>query len=51
LRDYAPDPGGYSLKVLDRAMKGAYDHYFPGAGAKITFNALPAAAVAKEGQP
>jgi hypothetical protein len=39
MRDYAPDPGGYALKVLDRAMKGTYDHYFPGAGAKITFDA------------
>jgi hypothetical protein len=39
MKDYAPDPGGYALKVLDRAMKGTYDHYFPGAGEKITFNA------------
>jgi hypothetical protein len=36
LRDYAPDPGKYSLGVLDKANKGTYEHYFPGAGAKIT---------------
>ncbi len=36
LKDYAPDPGKYALGVLDRANKGTYDHYFPGAGAKIT---------------
>ena len=36
LRDYAPDPGKYSLGVLDKANKGTYEHYFPGAGSKIT---------------
>ncbi|HJZ73621.1 MAG TPA: hypothetical protein VKE51_17895 [Vicinamibacterales bacterium] len=50
LKDYAPDPGGYSLKVLDRAMKGTYDHYFPGAGAKITFNAPASGTLARGGQ-
>jgi len=49
MKDYAPDPGGYSLKVLDRAMKGTYDHYFPGAGAKITFNATAAGGSTKGG--
>jgi hypothetical protein len=39
LKDYAPNPGAYALKVMDRAMKGTYEHYFPGAGAKIAFNA------------
>jgi len=39
MKDYAPDPGGYALKVMDKAMKGTYEHYFPGAGAKITYNA------------
>ena len=50
LKDYAPDPGGYSLKVLDRAMKGAYDHYFPGTGAKITSNAPGAGSTATGAQ-
>jgi hypothetical protein len=39
MKDYAPNPGRYSLNVLDRATKGTYDHYFPGAGARITYNA------------
>jgi hypothetical protein len=51
MKDYAPDPGGYSLKVLERAMKGTYDHYFPGAGAKITFNAPSAGAPPNGSQP
>jgi len=29
LKDYAPDPGAYSIKVLDKASKGTYEHYFP----------------------
>jgi hypothetical protein len=37
LKDYAPNPGAYAFKVLDRASKGTYDHYFPGAGARITY--------------
>ncbi len=36
LKDYAPDPGGYSLRVLDKAMKGTYEHYFPRPGTKST---------------
>src|SRR5437763_2392255 len=36
LKDYAPDPGKYSLQLLDKANKGTYEHSFPGAGAKIT---------------
>ena len=36
LKDYAPNPGAYALKVMDKAMNGTYDHYFPGAGSKIT---------------
>jgi hypothetical protein len=47
LKDYAPDPGKYSLQVLDKANKGIYEHYFPGAGAKITLG--PAAAPARPG--
>jgi hypothetical protein len=39
MRDYAPNPGAYALKVVDKAMKGTYEHYFPGAGSKITYNA------------
>jgi hypothetical protein len=44
MRDYAPDPGAYSLKVLDKAMKGTYEHYFPGAGSKITYGGSPSPA-------
>jgi hypothetical protein len=29
LKDYAPRPGEYSLKVLDSATKGTYNRYFP----------------------
>ena len=43
LKDYAPDPGKYALAVVDRAVKGSYDHYFPGAGARITYGAQPKA--------
>jgi hypothetical protein len=39
MKDYAPNPGKYALGVLDRATKGTYDHYFPGAGSRITFDA------------
>ena len=37
LKDYAPNPGKYAMQVVDRATNGTYDHYFPGAGSKITF--------------
>jgi hypothetical protein len=47
LKDYAPDPGKYSLQVLDKANKGIYEHYFPGAGSKITLG--PAAAPLRTG--
>jgi hypothetical protein len=29
MKDYAPNPGAYALKVLDKASKGTYEHYFP----------------------
>ncbi|MCA1562197.1 MAG: hypothetical protein LC804_18650 [Acidobacteria bacterium] len=29
LKDYAPNPGAHALKILDRASKGTYEHYFP----------------------
>ena len=31
LSEYANDPGGYSLKIIDRAGKGSYSHYYPAA--------------------
>ena len=40
LKDYAPDPGTYSLRLLDKATKGTYQHYFPGAGGKVTFGSV-----------
>jgi hypothetical protein len=46
LKDYAPNPGAYAFKVLDRAAKGTYDHYFPGAGAQITYGGQPPAPAA-----
>lgn len=36
MKDYAPDPGGYSLKVLEKANNGTSEHYFPGASGRIT---------------
>ncbi|MBA2306202.1 MAG: hypothetical protein H0W08_26735 [Acidobacteria bacterium] len=29
LKDYAAKPGDYALKVIDKAGKGTYEHYFP----------------------
>ena len=29
MRDYAPNPGAYSLEVLRKANAGTYQHYFP----------------------
>ena len=29
LRDYAQKPGAYALKVIDKAGKGTYEHYYP----------------------
>ena len=43
LKDYAQKPGDYAFKVLDSAAKGTYAHYFPGAGAKITYSGQPSA--------
>ena len=39
MKDYAPNPGAYALKVLDKAQKGTYEHYFP---AKPTSTTPPA---------
>jgi len=29
LKDYAPNPGKYAIGVMDRAIKGSYEHYYP----------------------
>jgi hypothetical protein len=29
LKDYAPNPGRYSLQVMEKAQNGSYTHYFP----------------------
>jgi hypothetical protein len=29
LKDYAPNPGAYQLKLVEKAMNGTYEHYFP----------------------
>src|SRR4029078_6870966 len=37
LKDYAPNPGDYAFKVMEKANNGTYEHYFPGAGSQITY--------------
>jgi hypothetical protein len=37
MKDYAPNPGDYAFKVMEKANAGTYEHYFPGAGSQITF--------------
>ena len=34
MRDYAPNPGKYALKVVEKANGGSYEHYFPAPGTK-----------------
>jgi hypothetical protein len=29
LKDYAPNPGRYSMQVMEKAQNGSYSHYFP----------------------
>jgi hypothetical protein len=36
MKDYAPNPGDYAFKVMEKANAGTYEHYFPGAGSQIT---------------
>jgi hypothetical protein len=47
MKDYAPNPGDYAFKVMEKANAGTYEHYFPGAGAQITYGAQPGTAPAK----
>ncbi|HTM24407.1 MAG TPA: hypothetical protein VL225_04385 [Vicinamibacterales bacterium] len=47
MKDYAPNPGDYAFKVMEKANAGTYDHYFPGAGAQITYGGQPGTAPAK----
>jgi len=43
LKDYAPNPGQYSIKVLEKANNGTYEHYFPKPTAqKTTSTTAPA---------
>src|SRR5689334_2598689 len=44
LKDYAPNPGDYAFKVMEKANNGTYEHYFPGAGSQITLGTQPAPA-------
>ena len=37
MKDYAQNPGDYAFKVMEKANNGTYEHYFPGAGAQITY--------------
>jgi hypothetical protein len=51
MKDYAPNPGDYAFKVMEKANQGTYAHYFPGAGSKITYNNAtpsPASGTAKK---
>ncbi len=43
LKDYAPNPGQYSIKVLEKANNGTYEHYYPKAPAQKTTSATPPA--------
>jgi hypothetical protein len=45
LKDYAPNPGKYALAVMDRAIKGTYDHYYP--AQKMTLGPLAPDQVAR----
>ncbi len=52
LKDYAPNPGDYAFKVMERANNGTYDHYFPGAGTQITYGGpSPTGSPAKPATP
>jgi len=48
LKDYAQNPGDYAFKVADKANNGSYEHYFPGAGSKISLSSTPAPAAAPD---
>ena len=43
LKDYAPNPGQYAIKVLEKANNGTYEHYFPKTPAQKTTSATPPA--------
>ena len=43
LKDYSQNPGQYSIKVLEKANNGTYEHYFPKAAPQKTTSATPAA--------
>jgi hypothetical protein len=45
LKDYANTPGKYSIDLLDKAMKGTYQHYFPKPGTNT--NVAPSAKPSK----
>jgi hypothetical protein len=49
LKDYAPNPGAYAFKVLDKALKGTYEHYFPPRPASTTTPAPAPASGQKSG--
>jgi hypothetical protein len=33
MKDYAQNPYAYAKKVIQKAMDGTYEHYFPAGGA------------------
>ena len=45
LKDYANTPGEYAFDLMERAMKGTYDSYFPRPGTNI--NVSPSAPPSK----
>ena len=34
MRDYAQKPGEYALRVVEKAVAGTYEHYYPAPGTK-----------------
>ena len=38
MKDYAPNPGKFALSVMDRAIKGGYEHYFPPPGMNMSIS-------------
>jgi hypothetical protein len=50
MKDYAPQPGRYSLQLLERATSGRYDKYFPTATAPRTTSMGPVTPGTRAGQ-
>jgi hypothetical protein len=51
MKDYAPNPGDYAFKVMEKANAGTYEHYFPGAGSQITYGGQQPAGTTAAAKP